>query len=166
MSDRAVVLEMSRLEGAHLADLVSQLSELLSDANTERPQEDPALARLVPDAYRDDAGASSEFRSLTQGDLLGRRAADASVVRASLALDGVPLSVAGLGADAATTTMTVHLDGTETAAWMRTLTALRLVLASRLGIEHERDHDPEDPRFGVFDWLGFRLEGLLRALDD
>ena len=43
---------------------------------------------------------------------------------------------------------------------MRTLTAIRLVIASRLGIEDEDDRDEDDPRFGVYDWLGYRLEGL------
>lgn len=166
MSGRTVVLELSQLEAAHLADLVGQLAHLLADADTGGAQGDPALARLVPDAYTDDPDASSEFRSFTQGELLERRAADAELVRASLALDGAPLTMRGLDPAAVTATMTVRLDGAETAAWMRTLTALRLVLASRLGIEHEGDHDPDDPRFGVFDWLGYRLEGLLHAIDD
>ncbi len=160
-----MVIELSQLEAAHLSDLAAQLVDLLADADAGRPQSDPALARLVPDAYADDPEAASEFRSFTQGELLERRAADAAVLRGSLVHDGVPLTVAGVDPKAAATTMTVRLDGAETAAWLRTLTALRLVLASRLGIEHEGDHDPDDPRFGVFDWLGYRLEGLLRGID-
>ena len=55
---------------------------------------------------------------------------------------------------------------------MRTLAAVRLVVASRLGIETEDDDaearadDDEDGRFGVYDWLGFRLDGIVQALDD
>ena len=51
-------------------------------------------------------------------------------------------------------------------AWLRTLAAIRLVLASRLGIEVAEDHDPDDPRFGIYDWLGYRLDGLVAAVDD
>ena len=60
-------------------------------------------------------------------------------------------------------TIELMLSAPEAAAWLRTLAALRLVLASRLGIRTEDDHDPEDPRFGVYDWLGYRLELLVRA---
>ena len=57
----------------------------------------------------------------------------------------------------------IALDEEGVRAWMRTLTAIRLVIASRLGIEDEDDRDETDPRFGVYDWLGYRLEGLLQA---
>jgi hypothetical protein len=57
----------------------------------------------------------------------------------------------------------IALDEDGVRAWMRTLTAIRLVIASRLGIEDEDDRDEADPRFGVYDWLGYRLEGLLQA---
>jgi kynurenine formamidase len=48
---------------------------------------------------------------------------------------------------------------------IESLAAVRLVLASRLGIERPEDHDAEDPRFGIYDWLGYRLDGLIRAVD-
>jgi hypothetical protein len=37
------------------------------------------------------------------------------------------------------------------------------VLATRLDIQSEADHDVEDPRFGVYEWLGYRLDGLVQA---
>ena len=43
------------------------------------------------------------------------------------------------------------------------LAAIRLVLATRLGIRSEEDHDVDDPRFGIYDWLGYRLDGLVQA---
>jgi len=43
--------------------------------------------------------------------------------------------------------------------------AIRLVLASRLGIVDADDHDEDDPRFGIYDWLGYRLHGLVTAID-
>ena len=50
-------------------------------------------------------------------------------------------------------------------AWLRTLAAIRLVLATRLGITEEDRHSPEDPRFGIYDWLGYRLDGLVSAVE-
>ena len=43
---------------------------------------------------------------------------------------------------------------------------MRLVLATRLGIDSETDHDPEVPAFAVYDWLGYRLELLVQAADE
>jgi len=145
------------IEAAQLAELITQFIELLADADTRA---DPALARLVPDAYRDDPAAAREFRRLTEADLLGRRVADAQAMRESLA------SVASRATDAGSSRRPVRLelDAAQSGAWMRTLAALRLVLASRLGIDDEDDHD-DDPRFGVYDWLGYRLELLVQALD-
>ena len=60
----------------------------------------------------------------------------------------------------------VELDDLSVSAWLRTLTSVRLVMATRLGIVDDDDERPDDPRFGVYDWLGFRLEGLLQALED
>jgi len=166
MNPRIVVLEMAKLEAAHLTGLVEQFLDLLEEPSIPTTPSDPAVARLVPDAYPDDSEAGVEFRSVTQGDLLQRRRSDAETVLADLDDDGARLVVEELDDSAATTAMTVRLDSERAAAWLRTLTALRLVLATRLGITHEHDHDPDDPRFGVYDWLGFRLEGLLQALDD
>lgn len=163
MTERIVMLEIARMEIAHLTDLIRQFADLLRDgASTD----DDAIARLVPDAYRDDEEASAEFRAVTEDDLLARRRDDVQVVLATLRVDGAPLDVADLRDDSAAEATTIALDVHQSAAWLRTLAALRLVLASRLGIAHENDHDPDDPRFGVYDWLGYRLEGLLQALDD
>lgn len=162
MTERIVVLELARLEAAHLTDLLDQFATLLEGG----ADDDPAIARLVPDAYRDDAEATAEFRRLTQGDLLQRRRDDVRAVLHSLHVDGRALSLHDVGEETAGTTMTVPLDEGQSAAWLRTLAALRLVLASRLDVTDEGDHDEDDPRFGVYDWIGYRLEGLLQALDD
>lgn len=165
MRERTVIVELAQLEAAHLTDLIEQFAELIVDSGAEDAPSDPALARLAPDAYRDDPLASQEFRDLTQADLLSRRADDASTVLATLRLDGRRLAPTTVGPAAAQEAMTVRLDSAQSAAWLRTLAAVRLVLANRLGVTDEDDHDADDPRFGVYDWLGFRLEGLLHALD-
>lgn len=155
-----IVVELSRIEAAHLADLLRQFSELLTDADTA----DPAVARLVPDAY-DDAADAGEFRRLTESDLLHRRSDDARDMLDALSADGPLPPPADLGPRAATEPVQVRLDRDTASTWLRMLTALRLVIATRLGIEHDDDHEPGDPRFGVYDWLGYRLDTLVHALD-
>ncbi|MBF4560751.1 DUF2017 family protein [Microbacterium sp. VKM Ac-2870] len=158
-----VVMELSAWEAAHLTDLVEQFTELLDETNTVA--DDPAVARLVPDAYADDVEAAGEFRRLTEADLLSRRRADADVVLASLQRDGVTLRPADIDRVDAEEALVIELDDEPVAAWLRTLTALRLVVATRLGVTADDDQD-DDPRFGVYNWLGYRLEGLLQTLGD
>lgn len=161
MSDRIVVLEVARLEAAHLAGLVGQFAELLRESAPD--DGDPAIARLVPSAYADDEDAAQEFRALTQADLLGRRGSDAGRVLASLQ------HAAQIPEDpddpALLEEVEITLDPETAQAWLRTLAAVRLVLATRLGVVEEDDHEHDDPRFGVYDWIGYRLDGLVAALD-
>ncbi|MFF2485019.1 DUF2017 family protein [Microbacterium sp. NPDC058062] len=161
MSDRVVVLEVARLEAAHLAGLVGQFAELLRESAPD--DGDPAIARLVPSAYSDDEDAAREFRALTQSDLLDRRASDAGLVLASLQ------DAAEIPEDpndpALLEQVEIRLAPETAQAWLRTLAAVRLVLATRLGVVDEDDHEHDDPRFGVYDWIGYRLDGLVAALD-
>lgn len=158
MNDRIVVLEVSGLEALHLAGIVGQFRDLVVDAG---PDDDPAVLRLLPDTYPDDDEASREFRRLTGADMLERRAEDARTVLATLGMDGGELDPAS----DPDTTITVALGETEARAWMRTLSAVRLVLATRLGIQDQDEHRPDDARFGIYDWIGYRLDGLVAALD-
>ncbi len=103
---------------------MGQFRDLLADS---RADDDPAVARLAPDAYPDDEAASREFRRLTGGDLLERRAQDAAVLLQTLGLDGGDRSAE----DDPDATITIALGGDRGLAWMRTLSALRLVLATR-----------------------------------
>ncbi|KQP71468.1 hypothetical protein ASF40_06795 [Microbacterium sp. Leaf288] len=161
MSDRIVVLEVARLEAAHLAGLVGQFAELLRQSAPD--DGDPAIARLVPSAYSDDEDAAREFRALTQSDLLDRRATDAGLVLASLQ------EAAEIPEDpddpALLEQVEIRLAPETAQAWLRTLAAVRLVLATRLGVVEEDEHEHDDPRFGVYDWIGYRLDGLVAALD-
>ncbi len=161
MTPRPVVLEITRLEAAHLAGLVTQFAELVDGAGTD--EGDPAIARLAPDAY-EERGAADEFRRLTEADLFDRRRDDAHAVLASLAgaarIPDDPEDPALLEA------VLIELPADSAQAWLRTLAALRLVLATRLGITEADHHSPDDPRFGIYDWLGYRLDGLVSAIDD
>lgn len=126
--------------------------------NTKVPR-DAALARLLPDAYRDDENAAAEFRRYTEADLRAGKRAHARVVLTTL--DRV-----GHGHDRLT------LDKDEAGAWLGTLNDLRLALATRLNItdDHEELHtrySGDDPRGMLvpwYLWLGWLQETLIDSL--
>ncbi|MFJ2541842.1 DUF2017 family protein [Microbacterium sp. NPDC087589] len=161
MSEPMVRMRMARVEGAQLAQLVDDFRELVG---TNRDVEDPAIGRLVPDPYPEDEDSSRVFRDATRDDLLDRRALDADVVRNALA--GMRGDLDEMSQNEAFAEHDLDILLSDIDAWMRTLTALRLVIAERLGIESDDDHDPEDPRFGIYDWLGYRLELIIEAADE
>ena len=158
---RMVVLELTRMEAAHLAGLVTQFTELLEGA--ESGAGDPAIARLVPDAYADDAAAARDFRDVTENDLLERRRQDAAAVLESLREPATLPDNAEPDDEVLMELVELRLRPDALGAWLRCLAAIRLVLATRLDIRTEDDHDVDDPRFGIYEWLGYRLDGLVQA---
>ena len=157
MSAAAVEITLVTLEGVRLDEVVDEYTTLLSSADAN----DEALDRLAPNPYPDDEHASRDFAEATRDDLLERRLADADVVRRALA----PFRSfrASMTDDDMLRAHTLEVPRGEVDAWLRTLNAIRLVLATRLGIIDDDDHDPEDPRFGIYDWIGYRLELLIDA---
>ena len=171
-------------EARLLAGLVGQVAELLAEGTpaTERAAQDPleemldfdgpvqapddpVLQRLLPDAYRDDEAAAADFRRYTERGLRDTKIANARAVIASL-IDG------GMAEDESTDhQVEVDLDPVQVQAWLRTLTDVRLALATRLGIEddeHVWDENSDDPvavMHDVYDWLGFVQETLVLAID-
>ena len=156
------------LETELLGDLATQVVELL-DEETELPEDrllaavgiggsdgpssDPAIARLLPNAYPDDENASQEFRYLTENSLVSRKVANARLLRDSLQ-EGTEVK---LGPDAVQ-------------AWLRTLADIRLIIASRLGIEHDGDEgradsDDDIMMHDVYAWLAMVQGSLVDALD-
>jgi hypothetical protein len=119
----------------------------------DRP-DDPALARLLPDAYRDDPGAAGEFRRLTETSL--RRDKVTAAERLLAALPGH-----GAGE--------VRLDAESTESWLSTLNDVRLALGTRLEVTEEMaEPDPEDPdapAYVVYLWLT-ELQGVLIEVAD
>lgn len=113
----------------------------------ETASSDPALARLLPDAYRDDPEASADHRRLTEAGLVARKVSNAQRVLESLA------------------TGSVRLDETDALAWLQVLTDLRLALAARFGIEHDGDTGDDPELQAVFDWLGWVQGSLVDAVD-
>lgn len=181
--DDTVLVELRAAEARLLADLFGDLLELLSaedgparpddatdplaaelgldglgdDTPPARP-DDPALARLFPDAYPDDPDATAEFRRYTQPDLTAERRRRAVVAIETLdrIKDGGRLS----------------LIPAEAAAWLGALNDLRLVLGTRLEItaddqEPGQGFGPSDPRTAyipVYYYLGYLQETLVEAL--
>lgn len=132
----------------------------LEVGGSEVRPEDPALARLFPDAFENEADASA-FRRLTEQGLINRKLQDALEVTNAL----------GLGIDQdADDASPVDADITprNLTAWVRTLTALRLAVAARVGLEQESDHArllAENETRGtmmVYDWLAAILDAILR----
>lgn len=140
-------------EAGTLSLLASQVIALLDDRGSH--DGDPALLRLLPDAYPDDAEASAEFSRFTADDLASRKASNARRIVADLA-----------PAAGATSATTVKVDAQAAQAWLRSLTDIRLTIATRLGIETDDDLGSGDPALrDLYDWLGFVQGSLVDCLD-
>jgi hypothetical protein len=155
VSGAPLSIDFAEVEGRHLLAIVDEYVALLDGPRDAR---DAGVNRLAPDPYPDDRDAADEYRISTREDLLDARLAEALSVRT--ALEGFERPV---GEDLMT--RTIDISPTDLDPWLRTLSGIRLVLASRLGIGEHDVHDAEDPRFGTYDWLGYRLELLVQLAD-
>jgi hypothetical protein len=139
---------------------VSQPDE--SGAGTEQVPRDPALARLLPTANRDDPAVAAEFRRLTEYGLRERKTANlATAIEALLGADGDKVS----------------LDQEQAQATVVALTDVRLLLGERLGLRTDEDADAlhdrleaqseDDPELHIaayYDFLTWLQESLIQAL--
>lgn len=153
-----------------IGDLLRQMSDLLTEAEPEEPvdpleelvgidptatrPEDPALARLFPDAYEDPADADA-FRRFTQRDLRATKLGNLTTAIESLERPNP-----------------TQLSEAECLAWLGALNDLRLTLGTRLEVAEGGPEEflalPEDdPRRGmylVYDWLTYHQDRLVQAL--
>ncbi|WP_454086234.1 DUF2017 domain-containing protein [Georgenia sp. Marseille-Q6866] len=109
------------------------LASLDWDPAAGQTPRDPALARLLPPASTDDDELAAEMRRLTEGSLRATKTEQLRVVHDALV---------------ASTGLVVVRAGQER-AWLSALTDLRLVLASRLGIETDEDAERVYERAGA-----------------
>ncbi|WP_193598819.1 DUF2017 family protein [Microbacterium sp. YJN-G] len=174
MTASPLLLALAIVEGHHLLGLVDEFIALLDGP---RDAGDAALNRLAPDPYPDDAEAARDYRRATRDDLFDQRLADALEVRTTLeifehdTIEHDAESVDAESGDAESSeadplaTRPISIDPAHLDAWLRTLAAIRLVLASRLGIGVHDTHAADDPRFSTYDWLGYRLDHLIGLAD-
>ena len=135
---------------------IEELAAAIGATGPTSPPEDPVLARLLPDAYRDDPEAAGEFRRYTEQGLRSGKVAAAQTV-----LDTLP---AGGGH--------VRLRPEDAQAWLRALNDVRLAIGTVLGITEDYEEEMEaaswaDPRSAyleVYHWLGYVQDSLVRAL--
>lgn len=181
---RGVVVSFDEVEASLLRHLVGEVRDLLVDGEPPSPPPaaasgvptdaeltaltglggdpgedpdkpaDPALARLLPDAYRDDPDAAGEFRRLTESSLRRDKVTAAERLLAALPGDGPG---------------EVRLDPETTETWLSTINDVRLALGTRLEVTEEMaEPDPEDPdapAYVVYLWLT-ELQGVLVEVAD
>jgi hypothetical protein len=166
-----IVLRVDAVEKGLLVTLLEQLADFVApedlddedplvamvglDPDAVRP-EDPALARLLPDAYLDDDAAAAQFRRFTERSLRETKLAHTQTALETLRRSGEKVT---LGSD-------------EAGAWLGALNDVRLALGTRLGVTEEGmeelaslpDDDPRAATFHIYDWLTYLQETLVRAL--
>ena len=136
---------LSEVESGNAGD--PGLAEVGIGGSSHLPR-DPALARLLPDAYRDDPEAASEYRRLTETSMVARKVAAAQGLVDTLG-DG-----------------DVRLDSDAVGVWLRAINDLRLIIASRLGIVEDDDAGTGDEVMqDIYYWLGYVQGSLLDELE-
>jgi len=118
--------------------------------------DDPVLARLLPDGYRDDPEAAGEFRKYTEPSL--RSAKQQAALQL---LDTLP--------DAGGR---IQLTPEQAQAWLKALNDVRLALGIRLDVTEDFERqwaklkrdDPAWAAYEVYAWLGAVQESLVQAL--
>lgn len=132
------------------------LESMVGFGETAEVPDDPVLARLLPDAYRDDPEAAGEFRRFTESGLRSAKVAAARTLLATLPAGGGK----------------VKLSSEQAEAWLRSLNDVRLALGVRLGVTDDFDAlsdgvATDDPRYAyiqIYQWLAYIQGSLVAAL--
>jgi Domain of unknown function (DUF2017) len=140
------------------ADLFADLERQFGSPDEPAPElsADPAVARLLPDAYKDDPEKAAEFRKYTESSLREAKKYFAQILLETLPPEGGK----------------IRLTGDQARDWLRALNDIRLMFGVRLEVTEDFEDqlaalDPKDPRlpaFEVYGWLGAVQESLVHAL--
>ncbi|MFN4001766.1 DUF2017 family protein [Microcella sp.] len=143
-------------EARILVSLADQLQALLAEALESPIDDDSAVRRVLPDAYRHDAELADEWRRLSRRGLVDRKIGFARTLATALA----PVADEGV-ARSVPLTMDAALD------WVRGIGDLRLVIADRMGIIVDGDEGAfgEPGLRDVYDWLAWMQDGLVQLLE-
>jgi hypothetical protein len=138
--------------------VLDDLERLFAESDAPPPEipDDPVLARLLPDAYRDDPASAGEFRKYTESSLREAKKYFAQVMLETLPPEGGR----------------IKLTADQARDWMRALNDIRLMFGVRLEVTEDFEEQlaalsPDDPKvaaFEVYGWLGAVQESLVRAL--
>ena len=109
-----------RNEDAEDAELAA-LEAMVHGPGADKPPDDPVLARLLPDGYRDDPEAAGEFRRYTEPALRSAKHQAAQEM-----LDTLP-EAGGR----------IQLTRDQALSWLKALNDVRLALGVRLGVTEE-----------------------------
>ena len=165
-----VVLRVDDVERGLLMSVARQVMDLVQPAEASPDQDplaaqlgwvdgdvgisdDPAVARLLPDAY-DDPDDARDFRRFTENDLRQSKMQHAMTVVEEIERSGEKVAV------------------TSTDRWLGLLNDARIAIGTRIQISednHEElaglpDDDPRSGLFHVYDWLTFLQESLVRCM--
>lgn len=161
------LIELLRNEAAVPTTEADPLEAMLDFTGPTTAPDDPVLARLFPTAYRNDEEAAGEFRRFTETELRGGKADNAATVIDTLEEAGLPPQLEGEDL-----VIDVELEQDAAMGWLKSMTDMRLALASRLDITEADegywdslpDDDPRTHVHDIYDWLGFLQESLIRAV--
>lgn len=156
LGELLLLLEADEDATPHDTDPLAELTGLDDSVDPPERPTDPALARLLPDAYADDPDRAAEFRRYTESELRSGKQQAVRAVLESLPPEGGRVVLTPELAD----------------AWLGALNDLRLTIGTRLDVTEdsyaELDRiDPASPRgreLTVFIWLGVLQETLVDTL--
>ena len=143
-----VEIKITEDERSLLADLIDQLRELVLSTSPEGDV-DPALRRLYPTAYADDAQHEAEYQRLMRDQLLERRLSHLDVVENTL--------------------NDQELNQESLSSWIMSINDLRLVLGTHLDVSEDEeprfldDDDPKQHQSAIYHYLSHLLGELIEV---
>jgi hypothetical protein len=141
--------------GVTASEVMPGVLDPFADSGPRERPEDPALARLLPDAYPEDVEATGEFRRFTESDVLNFKRGNLNTMLATLGDGSAP----------------IRLDQDQVRGWMYAINDMRLTIGTRLELEEGYGEEmaalpPEDPRlplYYLYEWLSALQDGLISA---